>query len=196
VIAGRSEVVEAAAAVLLSGARLDTGTLSARLGISRATLFRRVGNREVLLAEALWWLGDSTLREAERRYDGGSLRAEPGRLRCLTVMEEFRRMVATSVPIRSLLADEPALGIRLLTDPRGRVQPRLVEAHARLIGRDLEAHGLEPRVPLPVLCFGLVRLGESFLYSDVLAAREVDLAAATTVLDALVASLLVPPAHG
>jgi AcrR family transcriptional regulator len=194
VVAERDEVVRAAADVLLSGARLDTGTLSARLGISRATLFRRVGNREVLLAEALWWLGDHTLREVERRYDDGELPAERDRLRCLVVMQEFRRLVATSVPIRSLLADEPALGIRLLTDPRGRVQPRLVEAHTRLIGRDLEVHALEPRVPLPVLCFGLVRLGESFLYADVLAAREVDLPAATTVLDALVTSLLVPPA--
>lgn len=182
-------MVRAAAHVVLSGARLDTGTLAARLGISRATLFRRVGNREVLLGEALWFLASRTLARVERAHDASSLPA--GRLRCLAVMADFRRISAESAAIRSLLAEEPALAIRVLTDPMGRVQPRLVDAHVRLIERDLVEHGLRTGVPLPVLCFGLVRLGESFLYADVLAAREVDLDAATTVLDSLITSLLV-----
>lgn len=187
-VAERDEVVRAAATVLLSGARLDTGTLSARLGISRATLFRRVGNREVLLGEALWFLASRTLARVERAHDAAP--PADGRLRCLAVMADFRRITAEAVAIRSLLAEEPALGIRVLTDPMGLVQPRLVEAHVRLIQRDLEEHGLRTSVPLPVLCFGLVRLGESFLYADVLAAREIDLDAATTVLDAMITSLL------
>jgi hypothetical protein len=36
----------------------------------------------------------------------------------------------------------------------------------------------------------VVRLGESFLYSDVMVARDPDLKAATTVVDALVTGVL------
>jgi hypothetical protein len=45
-------------------------------------------------------------------------------------------------------------------------------------------------MPVPLLALAVVRLGESFLYSDVLAARTPDLKTATTVMDALVSSVL------
>ncbi len=56
--------------------------------------------------------------------------------------------------------------------------------------RDVEELGLVPGVPLPVLSYAVVRLGESFLYSDVMVSREPDLAAAATVCDALVTGVL------
>lgn len=174
--------------MLLRGVRLDTGVLATQLGISRATLFRRSGNREAILADALWYLAEVTLRRAEANAD----RTPDGqRLRCLRVMEEFRRVVAESPAVSHLLADEPALGVRLLTDPRGRVQPRLVDAYTALLQRDVDERGLTALVPLPLLAFAVVRLGESFVYADVLAAREVDLDTATTVVDALLVSVLV-----
>lgn len=186
--AAQEQVTRQAAAVLLRGVRLDTGVLATSLGISRATLFRRSGNREAILADALWFLADLTLRRAEASAD----RTPDGaRLRCLRVMEEFRRVVAGSPAVSHLLADEPALGVRLLTDPRGRVQPRLVDAYVRLLQRDIDGHGLTALVPLPLLAFAVVRLGESFVYADVLAARDVDLDTATTVVDALLTSVLV-----
>jgi hypothetical protein len=43
------------------------------------------------------------------------------------------------------------------------------------------------------LAYAIVRLGEAFLYSDVLASRAPDLAAATTLLAALVEGRV--PAH-
>ena len=58
---------------------------------------------------------------------------------------------------------------------------------------DVDELALTPLVPLPMLAFAVVRLGESFLYADVLASRAVDLDTATTVLDAFVTSVLVPP---
>ena len=189
--ATREDVTRAAAAVLLRGERLDTGVLATSLGISRATLFRHGGNREALLAEALWRLAALTLRRAAAAADRAA--ATEGRLPCLGVMEEFRRVVAGSTAVQQLLVDEPALALRLLTDPRGRVQPRLVEAYTGLLQRDVDELRLTPLVPLPMLAFSVVRLGESFLYADVLAAREVDLDTATTVLDAFVTSVLVPP---
>ena len=176
--------------MLLRGVRLDTGVLASQLGISRATLFRRGGNREAILVDALWHLAELTLRRAERNADRSP---DDARLRCLRVMEEFRRVVSGSPAISGLLADEPVLGVRLLTDPRGRLQPRLVDAYVALLQRDVDEHGLTTLVPLPLLAFAVVRLGESFVYADVLAGREVDLDTATTVVDALLTSVLVRP---
>ena len=190
-IAPRDEVVRRAARTLLDGERLDTTVLAAQLGISRVTLFRRVGNRDAILGEAMWWLGERTLRRAVRAHDARPEGAEPaGRLHSLAIVEDYRNVLGTAPALRRFLDDEPTTALRVLTDPRGRVQPRLVEAYTRLFERDVEERGLTPEVPLPLLALAVVRLGESFLYSDVMVSRDPDLKAATTVVDALVTGVL------
>jgi AcrR family transcriptional regulator len=191
VIAPREEVVRRAARTLLDGERLDTTTLAGQLGISRVTLFRRVGNRDAILGEAMWWLAERTLQRAVEAHDARPEGAEPaGRLRSLAIMEDYRNVLGTATSLRRFIDDEPTTALRVLTDPRGRVQPRLVEAYTDLFERDVEARGLSSEVPLPVLSYAVVRLGESFLYSDVMVARDPDLKAATTVVDALVTGVL------
>ncbi|SEL56377.1 hypothetical protein SAMN04515665_114132 [Blastococcus sp. DSM 46786] len=185
------EIVRHAARTLMSGRRLDTGTLAAELGISRATLFRRAGNRDAILGDALAFLGRRTLAAIQREHDARPTGDGPAtRLRSLAVSEDFRYALSTALPVRRLLDEEPATAIRVLTDPQGRVQPRVVEAYTELFQRDVDDHGLVPQIPVPLLALAVVRLGESFLYSDVLAARAPDLKAATTVLDALITSVL------
>ncbi|MGY1719139.1 QsdR family transcriptional regulator [Blastococcus sp. SYSU DS0552] len=184
------EIVRHAARTLMSGRRLDTGALAVELGISRATLFRRAGNRDAILGEALAFLGLRTLRAIEREHDARPAPSgAPTRLRSLAVSEDFRYALSTALPIRRLLDEEPATAIRVLTDPQGRVQPRVVETYTELFQHDVDEHGLEPQIAVPLLALAVVRLGESFLYSDVLATRAPDLKAATTVLDALITSV-------
>jgi AcrR family transcriptional regulator len=191
VIAPRDEVVRRAARTLSDGERLDTTVLAAQLGISRVTLFRRVGNRDAILGEAMWWLGERTLQRVVRAHDARPEGAEPaGRLRSLAIVEDYRHVLGTATALRRLLDDEPTTALRVLTDPRGRVQPRLAEAYTDLFARDVEERGLSSEVQLPVLSYAVVRLGESFLYSDVMVARDPDLKAATTVVDALVTGVL------
>ncbi len=191
VIAPREEVVRRAARTLLDGERLDTTTLAGQLGISRVTLFRRVGNRDAILGEAMWWLAERTLQRAAQAHDARPEGAEPaGRLRSLAIIEDFRHVLGTAPSLRRFIDDEPTTALRVLTDPRGRVQPRLVEAYTDLFERDVEQRGLSSEVQLPMLAYAVVRLGESFLYSDVMVARDPDLKAATTVVDALVTGVL------
>jgi AcrR family transcriptional regulator len=193
VIASPEEVVEAAVYTLLRGERLDTSTLAAGLGISRVTLYRRVGNRDAILGEALWVMARGALLIATEVHDTRPPGAEqPRRMRSLEISEEFRHLVSLAPALKRLLEDEPTTTLRIVTDPRGRVQPRLVEAFTDLFQRDVDELGLVPQVPLSLLAFAVVRLGESFLYSDVLVARAPDLGAATTVLDALVTGVIGP----
>src|SRR3712207_5121241 len=91
VIAPPEEVVRRAALTLLREERLDTTVLAAELGISRVTLFRRVGNRDAILGEALWWLAERTLHQAAEDHDARSRAdGDPDRLRSLAVIEDFR----------------------------------------------------------------------------------------------------------
>lgn len=183
------EIIRSAAHWIDRGVRLDTRTFAASLGISRSTLFRRVGNRDDLLGDALWYLADRTMAAAVRRWartEGDAVRDSAGELRCLAVMREYRAAIAGNKGFRRFLDDEPAVAIRLLTDPHGRVQPKVMAAHVELLRRDVDAGGFTPVVSLDSLAYAIVRLGEAFLYSDVLASRAPDLAAASTLLAALV----------
>lgn len=187
--ASPTEIVQVAARLVNQGARLDMSALAADLGISRTTLFRRVGNREDLLGEALWLLSDRTMRSAERRWHaahGDAVRDPGGGLRCLWVMARYRAAIAGHDGTRMLLDEEPVAAIRVLTDPAGRVQPRVIGAYAALLRRDIDAGGFVPAVDVETLAYAIVRLGESFLYSDVLASRSPDLAAVGTLIGRLV----------
>jgi AcrR family transcriptional regulator len=183
------EIVRTAAHWIGRGVRLDTRTLAAELGISRSTLFRRVGNREELMGDALWYMADRTMAAGVREWEkanGQAVRGPDGELRCLAVMRGYRSAIVGNAGFRRLLDDEAALAMRVLTDPTGRVQPKVITAHTELLRRDVEDGGFTPAVSLDSLSYAIVRLGEAFLYSDVLASRTPDLDAATTLLAALV----------
>lgn len=183
------EIVRTAAHRIGRGVRLDTRTLAAELGISRSTLFRRVGNREDLMGDALWYMADRTMAAALRSWretNGDAVRDPGGQLRCLAVMRLYRSAIAGNAGFQKLLVDEPTVAIRVLTDPQGHVQPRVMATHVELLRRDVEAGGFRPVVSLESLCYAIVRLGEAFLYSDVLVGRAPDLDAASTLLAALV----------
>ena len=109
-----ARIVATAARWIHDGRRLDMQGLADELGVSRVTLFRRVGSREELLSRALW----------------------------------------------------------LLTE------------------RDVEEFGLVTLIEPNDLAYALVRLGESFLYADVLAARKPDVATANRLQQALVEGIL------
>lgn len=153
------------------------------LGLSRATLFRRVGSREALLGKALWVLTERTLEAAARRWEaerpaGGLYTPGTGR--------HFNAIVAQSTGIRRLLDDEPALALRVLTDPIGPVQPGIVAFVEALLRRDMAEFGLVTLTEPDALAYALVRLGESFLYADVLAARKPDVVTADRLQRALI----------
>ena len=59
----------------------------------------------------------------------------------------------------------------MLTDPRGRVQTGIVAFIEELLRRDVTEFGLVTLIEPGALAYALVRLGESFLYADVLAAQ-------------------------
>ena len=182
-----ARIVATAARWIYDGRRLDMQGLADELGVSRVTLFRRVGSREELLSRALWLLTERMLETAAAQWEA---ERPEGALHTPGTGRHINAMVAESKGLRRLLDDEPALAIRVLTDPRGRVQSGIVAFVEDLLRRDVEEFGLVTLIEPNDLAYALVRLGESFLYADVLAARKPDVATANRLQDALVEGIL------
>jgi AcrR family transcriptional regulator len=181
--------VALAARWIHDGRRLDMQGLADELGVSRATLFRRVGGREELLTEALWVLTERTLEAAAAQWEA---ERPEGELHTPGTGRHINAVVSQSKSLRRLLDDEPALTLRVLTDPRGRVQTGIVTFIEALLRRDIAEFGLVSVIEPDALAYALVRLGESFLYADVLAARKPDVATADRLQQAVVYSSLSP----
>ena len=164
---GSARYVRHAARWVYEGKRLDMQGLADEIGISRATLFRRVGGREELLSKALWVLTERTLTIAAARWEA---ERPDGALHTSGTGRHINAIVSTAYGLRRLLDEEPAVALRVLTDPRGRVQSGIVAFVEALLRRDMAEFGL----------------GESFVYADALAARQPDVATADRLQQALV----------
>ncbi|WP_433062820.1 QsdR family transcriptional regulator [Dactylosporangium sp. CS-033363] len=176
-------IVRSAARWLLEGRRLDMQGLADELGMSRATLFRRAGGREELLGRALWLITERTLRLAEQRWEA---ERPPDAMHTPGTGRHLNALVSASTALRRLLDDEPAVTLRVLTDPRGRVQTGIVAFIEGLLRRDMAEFGFVPIIEPNSLAYALVRLGESFVYADVLANRQPDVETANRLQQALV----------
>ena len=173
------DIFRAALGTFLAGRRLDMRALAGELGIGRATLYRRAGNRDRLLGAVLWYL---TRRAIARALDEtGRLR---GRERVVGVLRGFMSFVNGQPPFRRFLEQEPEAALRILTSKHGPVQARVIETLERLLAEE-EPHGLRLSMDRHTLSYVIVRIGESFLYADVIADSDPDVEQAVEVVDRL-----------
>jgi AcrR family transcriptional regulator len=182
-----ARIVTTAARWIYEGRRVDMQGLADELGVSRVTLFRRVGSREELISQALWRLTERMLDIAVARWEA---ERPEGELHTPGTIRHINQMVAGSHGLRRLLDDEPALTMRVLTDPRGRIQSGIAAFNEELLRRDMDEFGLVTIIEPSALAYALVRLGESFLYADVLAARKPDVEAASRLQRAIIEGIL------
>jgi AcrR family transcriptional regulator len=182
-----ARIVSTAARWIYEGRRLDMQGLADELGVSRVTLFRRVGSREELISQALWRLTERMLEIAVERWEA---ERPEGELHSPGTIRHINAMVAGSTGLRRLLDEEPALTLRVLTDPRGRVQSGIVAFNEVLLRQDMEEFGLVTITEPSALAYALVRLGESFLYADVIAARKPDVETANRLQQAIIEGIL------
>ena len=182
--------VALAARWLGEGRRLDMQGLADELGVSRATLFRHVGGREELMSRAMWTLSQRTMSIAAARWEA---ERAPGELHSSGTGRHLNALVSRSRGLRTLLDSEPALALRVLTDPRGRVQTGIVAFIEALLRQDIEEFDLVPLIDVNALAYALVRMGESFLYADVLASRQPDVATADRLQQALFEGAVLRP---
>lgn len=163
----------------LVGERVDVGALATRLKIGRATAFRWVGSRELLLGEILWGLCDELMKQAAAGQRGR------GAARVAVICEQVIRAIVAFEPLRRFVRADPEYALRLLTSKLGPVQGRAIERVRGLLQHEVDRGALEPPLKLDTLAYLLVRLCESFIYADVVSDQQVDVADAGLAVELL-----------
>ena len=179
-----AEIFRAAADAFAEGQRLDMRSLAQQLGVARATLYRRAGNREHLLDEMLWWRARRLLVDQVQ-----ATATLAGTERLVAVIGGVLRAIATDRPLRAFIESDPETALRLLTGARSTVHQGMATALEKLIDLERGRGCFEASLDTPTLAYAIVRISEGFLYSDVVADRAPDIDRATTVIEALLAGL-------
>ncbi|MET8872651.1 QsdR family transcriptional regulator [Nocardia sp. NPDC004604] len=175
----REDVIDLAHRWFLDGRRIDMRQLARELGIGRATLYRWWGSREVVIGEVVWRIIEEAITRVEARGDGAP--AE----RFVRNFGKLADTVRTFEPLSRFVADDPEYGLRVLTSGYSVVQGRMIDwAAARLAGLP----DLDPRIEIRDLAYAIVRLGEAFVWSDVITGDPPRSEKATAMVELLVSA--------
>ncbi|MFP2903648.1 QsdR family transcriptional regulator [Pyxidicoccus sp. 3LFB2] len=161
----------------LAGERIDIGALAKELGVGRATMFRWVGSRELLLGEIIW---SFQLPFMEKARDEVRRSGARGAAYVAGVSERLMEAVRSFAPLRRFIESDPEYALRVLTSKSSTVQSRNVDLVRASIEDQVARGHLTPPLPVDTLAYVIVRIGEAFVYADVIAGREpaIDQAAA------------------
>ncbi len=170
----------------LAGERIDIGSLAARMNIGRATAFRWVGSRELLLSEILWSLCDELMTTTAARHRGRGAR------RVASICEDAVRALVVFEPLRRFVRSDPEYAVRLLTSKLGPVQGRAIERVRALLQYETERGALEPPLAVDTLAYLIVRLCESFIYAEASSDQQVDVADAGLAIELLLSGRVAP----
>jgi AcrR family transcriptional regulator len=179
-----TEVFRAAVESYVAGQRLDMQALARRLGLGRATLYRRAGNREQVLDEVVWWRSRHALVDAMQRSA-----KQRGVHRIVAVVGGVMRAVERDTALRAFLATDPEAALRILTGSRSTVSQGMAAALENVIDLETERGHFVSDLDTPTLAYAIVRIAEGFLYADVIADRAPDIDRAITVIEALLNGL-------
>lgn len=163
----------------LASERLEMGDLAHELGISRATLYSWVGSKDKLLGEVLWSFAEEGLKQATAAAKG------TGAKYILDVFERFDHMNANFTPLKRFLERDPELALRLVASKHGPVQGRMIAATRALLVEQVDAGALQPALDIDTLSYLIIRVAESFIYSDVITGSEPDVDKAVEVVRVL-----------
>jgi AcrR family transcriptional regulator len=166
------DALDAARRMWQSDHRIDMGALAAELGISRATLYNWVGGRDRLTAEVLWSIAEATIAQAREKARG------TGPEYVSDVIDRYMTALAGYEPMRRFISRDPEHALLVLTSNHTPFQRRLIDTFSALIAEQVESAGYEPPLDVETLAYLLVRIGESFIFNDVITGAEPDLSKA------------------
>jgi AcrR family transcriptional regulator len=178
---GRSaaEAFALARRTFMAGDRLDMKGLAAELGVDRSTLFRYVGNRDELIVNVLTSLWEPTFRHLAETAEG------TGGARVARVMGLFAQAMIDAPYYSAFLQREPERALRLITTKSSPIQQRVVSAFEGLLQQEVDRGHFSHPMRLHDLAYVVVRIGESFIYADLITGETPDAGVAEQAIAAL-----------
>jgi hypothetical protein len=171
-----SDLLDRARRRFLRGERPSVEELANDLGISRATAYRWAGNGDEVVGRVIASLVEETFRRslAEARGRGAA--------RVIDMMARGMRTIASSKPYRAFLERDPQKALRIVASKEGPAQARNIALHQELLEEEVRKGHLRLSVDAHTMAYALVRIGETFLYADLIAGEEPDIEKAVEVL--------------
>ena len=169
---GPLDALAAARRAFMAGERIDMGVIATELGVNRATLYRWVGSKELLLGEVISDFARTTLARAREDTPGHGPR------HVAAVVQRVLEQIHTFQPMRAFLDRDPEYALRVLTSAESTVQKGSVAAVREMLSAEVEAGTLQTPADLDDLAYVIIRIGESFLYSDLIIGSEPNVAKA------------------
>ncbi len=153
----------------LRGESYDVQGLADELGVSRATAYRWAGNIEELTGRIIASLVEDTFRRVQKEARGRGVDR---------LIDHFRRGIrymATSKPYRAWIeSEDPHTVLRVVASKEGPVQATTTRLWEQMLGEAVQRGHLDPPLSVHQLAYAIVRIGESFLYADLIAGDEPD----------------------
>ena len=174
-----ADALHAARRHFLRRERLDMNELARELGIGRATLYRWAGGRDQLLGEVLWSLAEPGLGQARAEAKGR------GADWVLDVYRRFGDLIVGLEPLRHFVKTEPECALRVMTSKASPLQRRVVDTFRDVLVEAEKSRRLELRLDPETLAFAMVRIAESFLWTDLITGGTPDLTKAQEVTKVL-----------
>lgn len=165
---GSRRAIGLARAKFMAGERIDMQGVASELGVDRTTLFRWVGNRDQFVVSAIVSITVPTLRRiiASARGTGGEKIAD--------VAERYARASIEADYFRRWLESDPERALRLLTSKASPLQQHVVSVFEQLLEDEYADGRNTAPLPLPDLAYLIVRIIESFVFSDLIAGNDPD----------------------
>jgi len=141
--------------------RLDMSGLAAELGVSRATLYRRVGSRQRLIGEVLWYRTREVISAALAATEGLG-----GTARVVAMVEMYLRVIHDRPELLALFDRDPEGALRLVAGRDSPVHHGLRRSLASVLAEEEARGALRLTIDRETLAFVIVRIGESLMYAE------------------------------
>jgi AcrR family transcriptional regulator len=158
------------------GERFDIGRMAQTLGVSRATVFRWVGSRELLYGEVISSLFEAALARARSESQGA------GPARIVDVTQRLMRLLVADEPLRRFVQQDTEYAMRVLMSKSSSVEQRCAASVRAALEEGVREGHIRPAMNLDALAYLIVRIGESFLYRDAITGDPPDIDSAVTAI--------------
>ena len=143
--------------------------LAKELGIGRATLYRKVSDRESLLGDVFLALGLASFRHAQ-----DDVKTAPGPARVCDVTDLNLKRIRSNKSFEKFLREEPEVAARVLLDARGKVFRGWLVAWADFVRRVERDSAWKAPLGPDGLSRVMMRVSNAFIFGDVYAHDKPD----------------------
>lgn len=158
------------------GERFDIGRMAQELGVSRATVFRWAGSRELLYGEILSSQFEAAMARARKDARGAGLEL------ITSFTQRLFELLVTHEPLKRFVQQDAEYALRILMSKSSTVEQRCAASVRASLEEGVRMGLIRPVMDLDALAYVIVRIGESFLYRDAITGDPADVGSAITAI--------------